>query len=135
MRFLQQRVGRVTKPEHLRLLLALERLDRELVDLPDDRRMLEAVGEDVLPVEDGLGLGQAGEEAVPRDVAQVLIPTRHRVEERVELEVLRERLRVCRKIRLEVEVTLAVREVRLHRAMRLLSRSDLRPYFSAIAQA
>jgi len=119
----QHRVGGVAKPEQLGLPLALERLDRQLVQLPDDRGLFEAIAEDALAIENRFRVGKAREKAVGGELAQVLVAARHRIKERVELEVLAESPGVRRQRLLEVEVAVGVHEVDLHRAIRLRSAS------------
>jgi hypothetical protein len=131
----QQRLGRVAKPEVLRLSLAFDRFDGERVELPDDLGVLEAVSEDRQAVADRLGVYKAREEHLLDDLAQVLVPSGHGVEERGQLQILLQGRGVRGRGLLGIEVAIAIQEVCLHWLMRLLSRSYDRPYLSARAQA
>ena len=55
-----------------------QRLDRERVELPDDRRVLEAVGEHALAVDDRVGVAQAGQHHALGRLEQELVSGGHR---------------------------------------------------------
>jgi hypothetical protein len=77
------------RPEEGTVLpLILECLDREFVQVPDGLGLLEAVREYPLAVHDRAGIAQARQDAPLGHLEQELVPGRHRVPERVELEVL-----------------------------------------------
>ncbi len=122
-RLAEQRVGCIAKPEMLRLPLALEGLDGERVELTHDHRLPEAIAENRLAIEDFAGIGEAREEDLLGEVAEILVATRHRVKERLQLQILLQRLGVRRQGQLKIEVPIGVKQVRLHRTIRLLSRS------------
>ncbi len=87
---MEDRVGRCSVPEATALSGALDRLDRERVELLDGLRVLEAVGEHLLAVHDLAGIGQAREDRAPGNLVQVLVAGCHHVPERLQLEILRQ---------------------------------------------
>ena len=97
--------------------------------------MLEAVTQYGLSIEDCLGVDEAGEECPLGLFAKVGVSRCHDVEERVQLQVLLECLRVRWSRRVEVEAPVAVHEVHLHPAIRPFNSSYERRYLSASAQA
>lgn len=102
-------------------LAAEDRLDRHVVHVPGDRRVLQAVRQDMLAVGDRAGVRQAGEHAAPGHLEQELVAAGHRVKQGVQPEVLGERGDAVRQIRCHVEVPARVHQERLHRAIRSLS--------------
>jgi hypothetical protein len=70
--------------------LVFERFDRELIQLADDLGVRKAVREHVLPIDDGVRIGQARQDGPLGHLEQELVPGRHRVPQRPEFEVLRE---------------------------------------------
>ncbi|MGH3026352.1 MAG: hypothetical protein ACRDLR_07905 [Gaiellaceae bacterium] len=93
-RFRQQLLGAVAKPEVACLLLAVERVDRDRIELADRVGVVEAVAQHVLAVTDLVRSGEACEQAALCLFAQEGVAGRHHVEEGVELEVLLEVVRV-----------------------------------------
>ena len=63
--------------------------------LPHDRRLREAVREDALAIGDCVGVSEDGEDTPPSDLEQELVACCHRVEERGELQILRQRVVAC----------------------------------------
>jgi hypothetical protein len=99
----------------------LDCLHRDPIQLPDDRRLLQAVGEHLLAIADCLGVQQARQHGPLGHLVQELVPARHGVNQRAELQVLDQRRLVGRSFPLQVEVLDGMHEQGLHRAMRLLS--------------
>ena len=77
--------------------LVFERFDRELIELADDLGVLEAVREDLLPVDDCVRVGQARQDSPLGRLEQELVAGRHRVPQRPEFEILRQHRVVSRR--------------------------------------
>jgi len=102
-------VGRRPVPEGTDLPLILQGIDRELVELPDGLGVLEAVREHLLAVHDRVGTGQAREDGPLGHLKQELVAGRHRVPERLELQVLGQHGVVSRHRRDRAGVPLALK--------------------------
>jgi hypothetical protein len=73
------------------LLLAFDRLHGNGVHLPDDGGSFQAIGKDVLAIEDRLRFIEARQDGPLHYFEQELVPGGHRAEQRVQLQVLRQR--------------------------------------------
>ncbi|HEX5114611.1 MAG TPA: hypothetical protein VFW65_05365 [Pseudonocardiaceae bacterium] len=74
----QDHVRRSTKEAEMLLLLPLDGLDSEFIDLRHDRRVVKAVSQDMLTVDDGGRIAQAGQHDALGDVEQERIAIRPR---------------------------------------------------------
>src|SRR5437867_8869163 len=100
-----QNTGWVFAPKTPDLLFALDRGDGELVKAHGDRWVLEAVLQSVLPVQDrGQIVIAPGQDRDFRHLEQELVACRHGTEQRVQLQILGQRLLVPRQLALQVEV-------------------------------
>ena len=116
----RRRVLRAVSPDPP---LVLERTDGDVVHLSDDVRLSDAVRQNLLAVDDGLGFHKGREQDPPRDLEQELVPTRHRVEKGRQLEVLDQVGMVRRQVSPEIEVVSVGEQVRLHATILCRSRS------------
>ncbi len=142
----RRRVPGDPHPE-IRSPLRLQRLDGDLVELPHDGWLLEAVGKHLLAVDDRLGVGQAREDGLFGHVKQEPITARHGLQQGRKLQVLQQVRFVCRQRALQVEVLVLVHEEGLHPVTRPAlplplpfpmcrrSASEVSPYWLAIAAA
>jgi hypothetical protein len=110
----QDGCGPLGGPESPHVTLVLQGAHGDAVHLPDDLRRGDAVGEDVLPVADRVGVGEAGEQHPHRDVVQELVPGRHRLQHGAKLQVLDQVVAVRRQVGGDVEVPVTVEQVGLH---------------------
>jgi hypothetical protein len=73
------------------LPLALDCLHRDPIQLPDDRRLPQAVGEHLLAIADSLGVLQARQHGPLGHPVQELVAARHGAKQRAELKVVGQR--------------------------------------------
>jgi hypothetical protein len=97
--------------------------------------MRETVRQNVLPVEDRLGILQAREQGDLGALEQELVPPRHGVQQRLELEILHQGVGIRRQLTVDRHATIAVHEQDPHEPSRFFRRSSVSPYLSAIAHA
>ena len=81
--------GRVAEDAEIVLALAGHRLDRQGVDVPDRRLVVQAVLQNVLSIEDGLdAVPGAQEDCAPRHFEQKAVAGGHGLQRVPELEIL-----------------------------------------------
>ena len=88
------------------------------VHLPDDGGAIQAIGKDVLAIEDRLRFIEARQDRLLRHFEQELVPGGHRVEQPAQLQVLRQRRCLRRQAPLKIEIPVPVHQISLHDAMR-----------------
>jgi len=118
----QRELGTVG-PDPPRPSLTLDRRVAQVVQLARHRGLVDAVPEDALAVADGRGIGEARQEDLPRDVAQVSIATGHRGDQVIEPQVLDHRLVPSRRGRRELDIGVGMEQQRSHDESRSLRRS------------
>ena len=96
--------------------LVLQGGGRDRVHLADDIGLGEAVGQDPLPVADGLRVVQAGEQHLRGHPVQELVTGGHRLQQRGQLQVLDQVLVAGGQVGPEVEVPVLEEQVGLHEA-------------------
>jgi hypothetical protein len=102
------------------LALALDRLHCDPIELSDDLRLLQAVGEHLLAVDDRLGILEAGEHGPLCHLVQEPVAARHDAKQCLQLQVAGQRPVVRRQVPLQVEALVGMHEEGLHWVMRLL---------------
>ena len=104
------------------LLLPLDGRDGQRVQVPDHLRVGQAVGQHALPVADRGRVGEAGQDRGAGHVEEILVARGHGPQQRGQLQILDQRVRLRGQLRLRVEVPVGVHEVDFH-AIRSFTRS------------
>ncbi len=95
-----------------------DRLDREIVHAAHDRRVREAIPQDILPIPDRFDVVQAAENGGFGDLQQKGVLPRHRRKQALQPEVLHQIVGERRRLLRSVKVAIAVHQEGLHDASR-----------------
>lgn len=105
------------------LAFELDRFDRQIVQCAHDLLVLDAIAQHRLPVQNFVEVDEADRQHLPDDAVNIFVAGRHRAVQRVEFEILGQRLFIPERFPVPREVVRCVEQVCFHDASRSLMRS------------